>query len=245
MNRVAIIAAMPGELKPLVRGWRRVPTGQRFTHKWVTTFGTYDAIAVCGGMGADAATRAFAQAEKEGPIDGVLSIGWAGALNEGGDPGDFHIPNIVVNAQTGERIKLAAREQDVVLVTTAHIAGEVEKRRLAEAYVGAIVDMESATVVRLAQMRRIPVVCMKIITDEIDANLPDLNPFVNAMGQMEMGRFVVYALTHPRYWLTLMRLGKASAAGAGYLASAVTNFLVCPSVRDVDEINRLGDIPDW
>ena len=244
MSRIAIIAAMPGELKPLVKGWKSLPTGQRFVYKWTATFGDNECVAVCAGMGADAATRAFAQAEKDGPLDAVLSIGWVGALQNEGFPGEFFIPNIVVNAQTGERFTLAERDKPVVLVTTTHVANEAEKRRLAATYGGSVVDMESAAVARLAQMHGIPVCCMKVITDEVTAKLPDMNPYINAAGQMKMGGFIGHVLLRPKYWPALMRLGKSSAAGADYLASAVTHFLIHSAPRDIHEINRTGLVPD-
>ena len=244
MSRIAIIAAMQGELKPLVKGWKRVPTGQRFVAKWTQDSGCDRWIAVCAGMGAEAATRAFAQAEMDGPVDMVLSIGWAGALRDEGYPGEFFIPNIVVNAQTGERFMLAEREKPVVLVTTAQVANEAEKRRLAETYGGMLVDMESATIARLAQMRGIPVCCMKIVTDGVTARLPNLNPFINAMGQMEMARFIGHVLLRPGYWPALMRMGRASSSGANYLSSVVLHFLIHDKQRNVYEINRTGAIPD-
>ena len=244
MSRIAIIAAMPGELKPLVKGWKRVPTRQRFVTKWTQDAGCDRWIAVCAGMGDEAATRAFAQAEMDGPVDMVLSIGWAGALREEGYPGEVHIPNIVVNAQTGERFTLAEREKPVVLVTTAQVANAAEKRRLAETYGGMLVDMESATIARLAQMRDIPVCCMKIITDDVTARLPNLNPFIDTMGQMKMARLIGHVLLRPGYWPALIRMGRASASGAKSLSSAIRHFLIHDKHRTVYEINRTGAIPD-
>ena len=78
MTRVAIIAAMPGELKPLVRGWPHSTRGT--VHFWAQRNEEEEWIAACAGAGLDAATRAFAGIEDGGPIDLVLSIGWAGAL---------------------------------------------------------------------------------------------------------------------------------------------------------------------
>jgi adenosylhomocysteine nucleosidase len=245
VSRIAIIAAMPGELKPLVKGWKSLPTGQRFVYKWTATFGDNECVAVCAGMGADAATRAFAQAEKDGPLDAVLSIGWVGALQNEGFPGEFFIPNIVVNAQTGERFTLAERDKPVVLVTTTHVANEAEKRRLAATYGGSVVDMESAAVARLAQMHGIPVCCMKITTDEVSARLPDLNPFIDRMGQMKMGRFIAHVLVRPKYWAALSRLGKASSAGADHIAGALPDLLARLTLQDFNELNRTGLIPDW
>ncbi len=53
MSRIAIIAALPGELKPLVRGWKRAESDL-----WTGQIAGHEAIAIAGGMGAAAAARA-------------------------------------------------------------------------------------------------------------------------------------------------------------------------------------------
>ena len=61
MRRIGIIAAMPGELKPLVQGWKQV----RASHgesAWQGTMESTTCIAVCAGMGKQAAERACALA---------------------------------------------------------------------------------------------------------------------------------------------------------------------------------------
>jgi len=80
MTRIAIIAAMPAELKQLVRGWQH--ERRNSVHLWRWRSDENEWIAACAGAGVDAATRAFAEAEKSGPIDEVISTGWAGALRE-------------------------------------------------------------------------------------------------------------------------------------------------------------------
>ena len=85
MKRIAIVAAMPGELKPLVKGWRherRVAPGSRPVDLWHCRQCDTDWIAACSGAGQQAATRAFAAAEKDGPLACAWSIGWVGALSE-------------------------------------------------------------------------------------------------------------------------------------------------------------------
>jgi adenosylhomocysteine nucleosidase len=104
--------------------------------------------------------------------------------------------------------------------------------------------MESATIVRLAQIREIPVCCMKYITDRADAELPDINPFIDPMGQMRMLGFVSHVAIRPRYWGSLAQLGKTSKKGADYLASGILNFLFNPQ-RDISVVNETGYIPDW
>ena len=241
--RIAIIAALPGELKQLVKtGFRRVPCAQRHARKWVMTMGEDEWVAVCAGMGTEAARRAFAEAEAGGKIEMVLSVGWAGALVESLIPGGVYLASAVVDARTGERFELADGLRDEVLVTSAEVAREAEKRRLAETYGAKLVDMESAVIVRMAQMREIPVACFKAVSDGLGERLPDFNAYVDGEGQMRLVAFVAHVLVRPRYWRALMRLGKASEVGAHSLASQIFTFLTGP--KDVGQVNRTGKV-DW
>ncbi len=73
-------------------------------------------------------------------------------------------------------------------MTTARIADEAEKRRLAATYPGAVlVDMEGATVARLASMRGIPVYCFKAVSDGLGEMLPDMNPYRRRRGAVPGG----------------------------------------------------------
>ena len=131
--RIAIIAALPGELKPLVSGWERVPSPTKGISIWVKTAGEDEYIAVCGGMGTAAALRSFAAAEHIGTLDMVLSVGWAGALDEGMQSLDYcYIVSEVIDALTGERSRLTDGKRKLRLVTTPRVADEAEKNRLCE-----------------------------------------------------------------------------------------------------------------
>jgi adenosylhomocysteine nucleosidase len=75
--RIGIIAALPGELKPLVRGWQKMPVASGSgIAMWQTARARADVVAVCAGMGAPAARRAFTAAEFAGSLDMVFS--WVG-----------------------------------------------------------------------------------------------------------------------------------------------------------------------
>src|SRR5207248_4417190 len=139
--------ALPGELKPLVKGWQRIPTNVSGIKKWILTRHTDTWIAVCAGIGAEAALRAFASAVSDGPVDMLLSVGWAGSLDASVLPGTVQVPTIVIDSQTGEQFSLGQAKRKSRLVTTARVADDAEKRRLAAAYPGAVlVDMEAAAV---------------------------------------------------------------------------------------------------
>jgi adenosylhomocysteine nucleosidase len=238
--RIAIIAALPGELKPLVKGWQRVATAATGTKKWVLTRDADTWIAVCAGMGAEAALRAYATAVSDGPVDMLLSVGWAGSLHAEVPPGTVQVPTVVIDAQTGERFNFTEGKRQWRLVTTAHVADVAEKTRLAATYRDAVlVDMEAATVARLADMNGIPLLCIKGVSDAAGATLPDLNPFIDQRGQMRMAHFLAYIAIRPRYWPSLVHLGKNSARAADAMRDLILKFM---KEKNVEKLIRTGTI---
>lgn len=223
--RIGIIAALPGELKPLVRGWERQPSGVKGLSVWRTVRGGDELIAVSGGMGANAALRAFTAAEFLGALDLVLSVGWAGALRPEIRTSHCYAPSEVIDAQTGERFLLKEGERKLRLVTMAHVADAAEKRRLTESYGASFVDMEAATVARLAQIRDLPFRCFKAISDAPDAVLPNLNRFIDLHGKMRMLPFLAHVALRPRFWGPLMELGRNSSVASRAIAEEVNRFL--------------------
>lgn len=227
MTRIALIAALPAELKPLVRGWpHSVRNGVHFwaqrsqEAEWEEEW-----IAACAGMGADAATRAFAALEDGGPISLVFSLGWAGALTFQPAPGHAYNVAGVIDARTGERFHCDAGAGDQWLVTTPRVADQPEKRRLAAAYKAALVDMEAAAIARLAAMREIPFYAIKGVSDALDDRLPDFNRFITPDGRFQTGKFALSALAAPKYWPSLIRMGENSRKAANGIAHTLLEFL--------------------
>jgi adenosylhomocysteine nucleosidase len=223
MNRIAIIAAMAGELKPLVRGWQHESRNGvdlwRFSHDQV------EWIAACAGAGVQAATRAFAEAEKYGPLTSVVSTGWAGALSEAYKPGQAYRVSEVVDARTGERFHAVAGAAACLLVTSPTVAGEAEKQRLASAYGSGLVDMEASAIARLAAMRGIPFYCCKGVSDGFTDRLPDFNGFIAENGTFQLARFIVYVLIRPGHWPALIRMGENSRKAAHAIGESLLEIL--------------------
>ncbi len=237
MTRIAIIAAMPAELKPLVRGLRRQRSND--VDLWRSSFDGGEWIAACAGAGVAAASRAFAEAEKAGPLSCVISTGWAGALREELAPGRACDVSTVIDAHTGERFVAACPTSDCWLVTSPRVADAHEKLRLAETYQAALVDMEAAAIARLAAMRGIPFYCIKGISDGYSDQLPDFNSFISSEGHFRLASFIVFALLRPWHWLTLIRMGENSRRAARAIAESVLDLLEERGHRD----NRNGN-PD-
>lgn len=104
LKRVAIIAAMPGELLHLARGWKHEKR-EGGVHLWRMTQRDAEWVAACAGAGQAAATRAFAEVEKDGPVTSVISTGWVGALRAEFVPGRVYAVAGVIDAKTGERFE--------------------------------------------------------------------------------------------------------------------------------------------
>ena len=234
--RIGIIAALPGELKPLVRGWQRMPVarGSGVLMWEAERFGN-EVVAVCAGMGAVAALRAFTAAEHAGSLDMVLSVGWAGALTDSEDISP--VMSEIIDAQTGERFALTSGKRKLRVVTTVLVADANEKRRLYASYGAVAVDMEAATIARLAQMRGIPIGCFKVISDGLNATLPDINPFIDVDGKLQLMRFLAYVAIRPKYWGSLIEMGRRSGKASRRLAETIDAFLSEP---DLERWNRQG-----
>ena len=232
MTRLAIIAALPGELKPLVNTragawphstrngisfWAKRGEKEDWEEEW---------IAACAGAGQDAATRAFAAIEEGGPIDLVFSIGWAGALRAEIAPGSVHNVAGVIDVRTGERFNCDAGAGELWLLTSPQVANSQEKRRLASAYNAALVDMEAAAIARLAHTRGIPFYCFKGVSDGLKDNLPDFNRFLSLSGQFCLSKFILFALLRPWYWPALIRMGENSKQAAQNIAKSLHDFLL-------------------
>jgi adenosylhomocysteine nucleosidase len=223
MTRTAIIAAMSAELKPLTRGWHH--QRQNGVDVWRWSFAGGEWVASCAGAGVRAATRAFVEAEKTGPIDQVISTGGAGALREELAPGHAFDVSAVIDAHTGERFVAAVPLPDCCLVTSPRVADAHEKVRLAETYSACLVDMEAAAVARLAQMRGIPFYCIKGISDGYTDQLPDFNRFISPDGHFQTLRFAVFALLRPSHWPALIRMGENSRKAARAIADSLLDLL--------------------
>lgn len=226
MTRVAIIAAFPDELKPLVRGW---PHSTRAgIHFWAQRTEEEEWIAACAGAGLNAATRAFAGIEDGGPIDLILSVGWAGALTAECKPGHAYNAAGVIDARTGERFNCEAGAGPHWLVTSPKVANAAEKRRLASTYSAALVDMEAAAIARLAAMRQIPFYCIKGVSDGYADRLPDFNRFLSPSGQLQSARLVLFAISRPWHWPGLIRMGENSRKASQAIRESLLEHLHLP-----------------
>lgn len=214
----AIIAALPREVNALVRGWQE----HRLPGK-VTAYTNDFAVVACAGMGAVRATLAVQVALSLKPVTSILSAGLAGACDPTLRVGDIVRAGVVIDARTGERFTNPLFSQ--TLVTTSVITGSKEKQRLYESYKASAVDMEAATVARLAQAHSLPFRAIKSISDEASFEMQELAQFATADGQFREAAFAAHSVLRPHLWPKLLALAGNSKRAVQSLTNELESQL--------------------
>jgi adenosylhomocysteine nucleosidase len=218
---VAIVAALEQEVRPLVKNWKRAEQehqGRRFHF-----FESEHAVAVCGGIGAEAARRATEAVIAFYHPEEVWSVGFAGALQAELKPGALFLPNLVIDARDGSRAPINGGQG--TLVTFHAIADANQKVNLGKAYEAQVVDMEAAAVARGAQKYHLSFRVIKVISDESNFALPAMDRFISAEGKFRTLPFATSAVLRPWLWAKIIRLAKNSSRAARSLCDYLTRSL--------------------
>ncbi len=218
-HRIAIVAALEREVRPLIRNWK--VSEREFGGRKFRFFDNEAAVLVCGGIGEEAARRAAeAVIELYSPAL-LISAGFAGALEPELHVGHPLMPRWVVDAGDGSRVE--AGSGDGILVSFDGVAGTSQKNKLAKAYGAQAVDMEAAAVAKSAEKHGVRFAARKVISDELDFAMPPVARFVNARGEFRTGRFVLYSALRPWLWARVARLSRNSALATNVLCAMLTN----------------------
>src|SRR5256886_11599709 len=245
MPKIAIVAAIQRELWPLVKSWRS--TALEHEGREFTFYESDYAVAVCSGMGAECGRRgAEAIVVKYSP-ELVISAGVAGALVAELHVGDTVFPASVIDARDGSRHETSIRDAAMrnsplartVLVSFPAVAGTVQKRQLAKSYGAHVVDMEGASVARVAQVHNLPFVAIKAISDNVGFELAELNRFIRN-GQFETTLFVLILLPRTSLCIQMIRLARNTQLASHNLCSwlresALTNTIIPGTPKSTSE----------
>src|ERR1700733_6563118 len=101
---VALVAALNREISALVKNWTR--TQREYEGRQFTFFERDDMVAVCGGIGLEAARRAAEAVIALYRPARLESVGFAGALHVSLDSGHVFAPSVVIDARDGSRVQI-------------------------------------------------------------------------------------------------------------------------------------------
>lgn len=218
--KLAIVAALEREVRGLIKNWPRVE--RDFEARNFTFFENDDVVVVCGGIGVEAARRASEAAIALYRPTVVQSVGFAGALHAGLRVGEIFSPAVVVDARDGSRIQIAGGNG--VLVTFMAVAGVNQKANLAQAYGAQAVDMEAAGVAAAAHAHGIMFRATKVISDEVDFEIPEMARFIDSQGRFRAASFALYTGLRPWLWGRVAALAANSRKAASVLAGHLRGF---------------------
>ena len=161
-------------------------------------------------MGQSRVSFAVEAALAASPVATFISAGLAGACVPQLKPGDIAEPGTVIDARTGEHF-VTGSSGSTALATVDSIASVSTKRWLADTYPAALVDMEAATVARLAAAHGRRFRAIKAIADAHDFELAGLSQFSTPQGEFRTVAFALHTAVHPGTWSKAMELGRNSA----------------------------------
>lgn len=185
------------------------------------------AVAVCGGMGTEAAHRATEALLTLGKPEWLISAGFAGALRPRWKVGSVFAPRFIVDSLTGS--KYSAGGGTGVLLTTHEVQGVSTKKVVADAAEIEAVDMEGSAVADVALKHGVKFVALKAISDEYETALPPLTRFIRPNGRFSTMGFLAAAATRPEWWSSIWTLAGNSSRASKALS------------RELESLLRTGD----
>ncbi|MFZ0277179.1 MAG: hypothetical protein WA254_23695 [Candidatus Sulfotelmatobacter sp.] len=226
MPKVAIVAALEREVRGLTKSLSRVEQqhdGRRFVF-----FERDEIVIVCGGIGAEAARRAAEAAIALYKPTLLHSVGFAGALDADLRVGDLFVPALVIDARDGSRIEIEGAtgtgKGRSSLVTFASVAGAQQKASLAQAYGAQAVDMEAAGVAAAARAHGIGFAATKVISDELNFEMPQTARFIDANGRFKTASFAASVALRPWLWRRTATLAANSRKAARVLSEHLEHY---------------------
>lgn len=235
-RKLAIIAALEHELRPLIKHWTQ--THASHDGRDFTFYESSYAVAVCSGIGPEPGRRASEAIIAQYSPALLISAGIAGALTPDLKVGETIFPAIVLDARDSSRHPTAIENAPIgatplaktIVVSSPEIAGAGQKRKLGKAYSAHAVDMEGASVALAAEAHGLPFIAIKTISDEVDFELPEMMPFFRD-GQFQTASFVLHISIRPWLWLRVFRLARNTKLASENLCawlreSALTNTIV-------------------
>ena len=218
--KIAFVAALEREVKPLVRKWRVVER-ENEGHQY-KFFENEGAVLVCAGIGAEPARRATAAVISLYAPHTVWSVGFAGALDPALKIGDSLQPQRVIDA--GDSSSTTISGGSGTLVSCAAIANPEQKSSLRRAYGAEALDMEAAAVARGALARNTDFAVYKVISDESNFELPQLERFIRN-GQFREAAYVAYVAIRPWLWPRTLRLARNTAKASKVLCRWLAEYI--------------------
>jgi adenosylhomocysteine nucleosidase len=222
--RVAFICAMPMELTPLVK---KLSLTETQVGDVTVQSGTLDGravVAIVTGMGVDYATTGTEALLDAMPIDHVVVVGIAGAVENETPIGTLILPEVVVHSETGAEYRptpLGEGTPQGKMLTTVGLTTNVDHITELRAQGVVSLDMETAAIAHLCDDRGIPWSVFRVISDRPDSSIDEeVFRMSNMDGTPNEEAINAYFAKHPDALGTMARLAEGATLAANNAADA-------------------------
>lgn len=229
-RRVAVLAPMPSELRPLIPRLGLARSGPRGPLPFRGAAGRSEVVAALTGIGMEAGATAARRILDETDFDHLVVVGIAGAIGGSVEVGDLVVPETVANRETGEAFRpvpIGGHAPRGVLVSSdAFGTSLVEARRLAERGVVAV-DMETAAIASVCEQRGCPWSVFRAISDRADDGSIDraVLALVGSDGRPNLAAVARFVLRRPGRISHLVRLARGARIATRVAADAASAAL--------------------
>lgn len=258
LKNVGLIAAMPGEIKPLLK------IAGKYSK---TKLGEFSFFSFCvagkkcrlieSGIGMNRASNAAQALISECNPEVVISFGFGGAVLPGMSPGDlavarrtflfhgmlqdpgetfdlFFPPGLLETLEkTGNKVGYAVRQCD--FITSDKILNKKELTGLLPKYmINPVLDMETWAIAREAMRERVPLLAIRAISDAADEELEfSLDRFTDHEMNIRISRILRTIAMKPSILPQLIRLAYNSRIAGNNLGVAVQELLQMESMQSL------------
>ena len=169
--------------------------------------------------------------------EGVMVIGLCGGLTEAlreenivvytdcltaGDLPPLRCSAALTDAIVESLQSLGTNCNRVTGITSPRIASDRSEKTTLAASGASVVDMESYEILSAAARAEVPAAVLRVVSDSLDAKMPDFNPALDANGGLNGRKALGIALGSP---LKTIRLISANKRAMGRLTQAVRGIL--------------------
>jgi len=149
---------------------------------------------------------------------GIIVMGLAGSLSPQLKLGQVVLYRSCLDLESGQPLfcdssatsylteKLGHKVQLVEGLSSDRVITEAEeKQNLGKRYRVQVVDMEGAAILKFFAAQQIPVVILRVISDEINQSLPDLSQIYNSAGELQTWPLTKALISQPIAGFNLIR----------------------------------------
>jgi adenosylhomocysteine nucleosidase len=239
--RILILAALPQEYSPikkLLPSWRLVR--KRPLKKFICELPGKEIVLIESGMGARSAEEAFGAELTGFTPDLLIFSGFAGGLHPDLPVGAVCFTTSAREISSGQVFHFRFSDKLIDFMTQNGIRPVLglsaeqpgNKRTLSALAAGqtAVLDMETATLARMAFQNKIPFVCFRAVSDALDHDLGfDLSDIADERGRIRLTGVLVAVIRKPATLKAFYLSWRRSRRAAKNLCRSVAAFLGIPT----------------